>query len=83
MKLTGCGKEIYLLLSHQFKEGIVVTVSRQLNRLHFSLLKSELVQESLAQIQRYHNLSTIKQPRKKEKKLLAKNKNCNVKAGGI
>ena len=29
MKLAGCGKEIYASLSQQFREGIVVTLSRQ------------------------------------------------------
>lgn len=34
MKLAGYGKEIFELLSQQFNEGIVVTVSRQLNQIH-------------------------------------------------
>ena len=29
MKLAGCGKEVYALLSQQFGEGIVVALSRQ------------------------------------------------------
>jgi len=33
MKLAGCEKEIFVLLSQQFNEGIIVTVSRQLNQI--------------------------------------------------
>ncbi|AAM32676.1 hypothetical protein [Methanosarcina mazei] len=72
MKLEGCGKEIHALLLKLFKEGIVVTLSRQLNQIHFSLLKWEIVQESLAQIHRHHNLLTIEEPGKKESKFLGK-----------
>lgn len=33
MKLAGYGKEIYISLSQQFGEGIVVSVIRQLNQI--------------------------------------------------
>lgn len=61
MKLAACGKEIYISLSQQFNKEIVVTLSRQLNQINFSLPKWEIMQESLAQIHRYHNLLTIEE----------------------
>lgn len=33
MKLASYGKEIFVPLSQQFNEGIIVTVSRQLNQI--------------------------------------------------
>jgi hypothetical protein len=70
MKLAACVKEIYALLLKLFKEGIVVSVIRQFEQLYFSLPKGVIVQESLAQIHRYHNLLTVEEPGKKESKLL-------------
>lgn len=50
MKLAGCGKEIYVLLSQLFKEGIVVTLSRQLNQIHFSLPSGKLCKSLLHKV---------------------------------
>jgi hypothetical protein len=72
MKLAGCGKEIYALLSQQFDEGIVAALRRQLNQICFSLPKREFVEEALAQIHRYHSLSTIEEGWKKESEQLRK-----------
>jgi len=72
MRLAACGKEIYAQLFKVINEGIVVTLSRQLNQIHFSLPKWEIVQEPLAQSHRYHNLLTIEEPGKKESKFLGK-----------
>jgi hypothetical protein len=72
MKLAVCGKEIFASLLQQFGEGIVVSLIRQLNRIYFSLLKSEIMQEPLAQIHWYHSLLTIEELGKNESKLLGK-----------
>jgi hypothetical protein len=72
MKLAGYGKEIFELLSQQFNEGIVAALRRQLNQICFSFPKSEFVQESLAQIRRYHSLPTIEEGWKKESEPLGK-----------
>ena len=72
MKLEVSGKKIIGPLSQQFKEGIVVSLIRQLNRIYFSSLKSEIMQEPLAQINRYHSLLTIEELEKNENKLLGK-----------
>jgi len=72
MKLVGCGKEIFVLLSQQFNEGIVAALRRQLNQICFSLPKREFVEEALAQIHRYHSLSTIEEVWKKESEPLGK-----------
>jgi hypothetical protein len=57
MKLASCGKEILISLLQQF------------NQIHFSLPKWEIVQESLAQINRYHSLLTIEESGKESKLL--------------
>jgi hypothetical protein len=56
MKLAACGKESFASLGQQFNEGIVVTLSRQLNQIYFILPEREIMQEPLAQIRWYHSL---------------------------
>ncbi len=72
MKLAACVKKTYTLLLKLVNEGIVVSVIRQFEQLYFSLPKGVIVQESLAQIHRYHNMLTVEERGKKESKLLGK-----------
>lgn len=72
MKLLACVKEIYILLLILFNEEFVVSLIRQFEQLYFSLPKGVIVQESLAQIHRYHKILTVEEPVKKESKLLGK-----------
>lgn len=72
MKLTSCRNKISVSLTELFNEGIVVTVSRQFNSIHFSLHKWEIMREALSQIYRFYSLLTIEEQGIKEGKLLRK-----------